>query len=1003
MAVGDGKAAPPPNPRFMGSPFMQVWSTEDLGASPVNNGVAQNPQSGFVYVSNNNGVLEFDGVRWRLIALPGGAAGRTVSFDARGRLWYLSSNSVGRLEPDSQGELRAVHAMNRLSANERVLGVTIGALAQPDGMYFSARQRLVFFPSDDAAPAQTWKLAAPLVSLWEMEGMPHVALRDGTWWRVRNRRLEPAAVAKGPAVFAARTAPAGDTTLLTPNGPWRPSVGLVGTAAELANEPADNGVFLADGRIAFGTASRGLLLFDSEGKYLTRIDRTLGLPANRVQGLCEDREGGVWLALHRGAARLQLDSPYAAHGHAQRIFGTPHAVARLDGRLFVAHSEGLVVADELGGFMPTTHIPGGFARALVPGHEVFASAALQWLAPATGPGDVVDRTPWDRLVPLSGGSGKFALGTKTGLYLARSSGGSWQILRHITAVGRLAKPQVEAPAGMLWVVGGARTWRIDFRGGVNGSAPVRLYGATDGLPPGRPDFGLLGGQAVVLVGGRLLRYDAAADRFVPETRIAGLAAEDLTHAAGVGNDNDGTLWISEEGAGGRFLRVVLDGVDHWRAEPTEGAHLGQRRVITFHDTATHSQWFAGRGALVSMDLDWRPSRAVVPLVAVVRRVVTSAGAAVTLPVLNAKQTALRFEFAAPAYQPDFRGVTGLNFRSRIDGLDLDWTPWSDEPFREIANLPFGDLRLRVQARDAFGRESGEATLSFAIAAPWWRTRWAMLGETALGGLVFAGAVRLRTRALRRRAAALEAVVAERTATLHTQNEELLRLHRLELDENASLRLAEEKARLEVLRYQLNPHFLYNSLNSIYGLLFENARGAGEMVLRLSEFCRATLTVRDGEPPTLGAEMQVLRIYLDVEKVRWGDGLQVEFAVEPEVESMRLPPFLLLPLVENAVKYGGRTSPGTLHVKLSARRERGAAVIKIANSGQWLAPDPARKDSTGLGIENLRERLTRHFPGAHEFTFETETETGWVVAKLTLGGFPSPNPPHLTGIGSMRQT
>ncbi len=967
----------PVNPRFTGSPFMQIWANDEFDASPVARAVIQDPRSGFIYVGNNAGVLEFDGVRWRSISVAGSGAVHALVIDGRGRLWYLTANSFGRLEPDAQGTVLGVHAMNRLPAGERALGVTLGARPVPEGVFFFARQRLIFVPNDDAAPARTWTVPSPLVSLWTMDGAPHVGLANGTWWRVRDDALEPAATATGPVVFAARTTDAGGTMLLTPQGPVRPGGAPADPASGLGkNELASCALFLADGRSAFGTDNKGLLLFDAAGRYLQRIDRELGLPANRVHGLCEDREGGVWLALHRGMARLQLASAYATHGLAQRISGTPHGVARIDGQLYVVHSEGLMVADERGQLRTTASVPGGLPALLKPGYELFASAALPHLRLSGDPMEIVDRTPWDRLVPLSGAPGTMALGTKDGLFLARVQGDSWQLQRRIGSVGRNAKPQLESPAGMLWVASPSRVWRMDFRQGVRANAPFRTFGAAEGLPAGRADFGLLGGQVVALVGGRLLRFDAASDRFVPETRIAG-----LTSVAGIGNDNAGMLWFAEAGGTGRFIRTVQDGPDRWRTEIVEGGHLAQRRVIAYHDSAVRTEWFTGQGGLVSMDLDWRPTHTVHPLTAVVRRVVTPSGDRVALPTLTPEQTALRFEFAAPSYHPDFSGKTSLRFRSRLEGLDVDWTPWSSEPFREISNLPYRDLRLRVQARDALGRESGETSLAFTIVPPWWRTGWALTGFGALGLLAVAGVVQRRTHALRRRAVALEALVAERTLTLHAQNDELTRLHLLELDENASLRHAEEKARLEVLRYQLNPHFLYNSLNSIYGLLFENARGAGEMVLRLSEFCRATLTVREGEQPTLGGEFEVLRIYLEVEKVRWGDGLQIEISVAPDVAAVRLPPFLLLPLVENAVKYGGRTSPGTLRLRLTARREGPAVLIEIANSGTWFAPDPKRTDSTGLGIENLRERLRRHFPDAHDFTLGP-TE-GWVVAKLRL--------------------
>ncbi|MBC7366050.1 MAG: MASE1 domain-containing protein [Undibacterium sp.] len=224
---------------------------------------------------------------------------------------------------------------------------------------------------------------------------------------------------------------------------------------------------------------------------------------------------------------------------------------------------------------------------------------------------------------------------------------------------------------------------------------------------------------------------------------------------------------------------------------------------------------------------------------------------------------------------------------------------------------------------------------------------------------------------------------EAEAQLAASNAELARLHRLELDEKIAAQLSEEKARLEVLRYQLNPHFLYNSLNSVYGLLFENARDAGEMVLRLSEFCRATLTGNRDELPMLGAEVDALRSYLDVEKVRWGEKLEIAFAVEPEAEAVRLPTFLLLPLVENAIKYGGRTPPGVLRPAIRAQREDGALLVEIANTGAWVPPGPPRPDSTGIGLENLRQRLQRYYPDTHTFT--TEEQDGWVVVRLRLTG------------------
>ena len=224
---------------------------------------------------------------------------------------------------------------------------------------------------------------------------------------------------------------------------------------------------------------------------------------------------------------------------------------------------------------------------------------------------------------------------------------------------------------------------------------------------------------------------------------------------------------------------------------------------------------------------------------------------------------------------------------------------------------------------------------------------------------------------------------EAESRLATSNRELAKLRQFEFDEKITAQLSEEKSRLELLRYQLNPHFLYNSLNSIYGLLFENAKAAGEMVLRLSDFCRATLTDASDVLPTLEKEVAAMRSYLDVEKVRWQEKLKISINIAKNVETVRLPPFLLLPLVKNAIKYGGQTSPDVLELKIEATRNDETVHIKVSNTGHWLRADTSRPGSTGIGLENLSQRLQRYYPQNHRFT--TEAKSGWVIAQISITG------------------
>ena len=359
--------------------------------------------------------------------------------------------------------------------------------------------------------------------------------------------------------------------------------------------------------------------------------------------------------------------------------------------------------------------------------------------------------------------------------------------------------------------------------------------------------------------------------------------------------------------------------------------------------------------------------------------------------------ALRVEFAAPSYRHERQGGDKLLFRSRLEGVEAEWTPWSAEGGREFSGLPFRTLTLHVEARRPGETAAAATSLEVRLTRTWWRTRWALALLVGSGGAVLLGAHRLGTRALRRRAVRLEELVAARTAelaeknaVLAAQNRELAGLRQLELNEKIAARLAEEKARLEVLRYQLNPHFLYNALNSIYSLVLTTPPAAANMVLRLADFCRVALDRRGEERTTVGAEFDKLATYLDIEKVRWGDSLHVLIDAGEAARRAAIPPFLLLPLVENAIKYGGATSPEELHVRVAADIEAdGTLVLSVANSGEWVAPGvtPAEK-SSGIGLANLRQRLERYFPGAHAVAIATDGGRVQVTLRIAQSGLAS---------------
>lgn len=167
--------------------------------------------------------------------------------------------------------------------------------------------------------------------------------------------------------------------------------------------------------------------------------------------------------------------------------------------------------------------------------------------------------------------------------------------------------------------------------------------------------------------------------------------------------------------------------------------------------------------------------------------------------------------------------------------------------------------------------------------------------------------------------------------------------------------AASAASLAALRYQLNPHFLFNTLNAISSLIVtKDYATADAMLAKLSEFLRATLSSDPDALLPLEDELATLQHYLEIESVRFGERLAVEFISPPALNSALVPSFLLQPLIENAIKYALAPSPIPVTIRVKAARENDMLVVSVEDDGTGLEKN--MRPGTGLGIANVRQRL-----------------------------------------------
>ena len=187
------------------------------------------------------------------------------------------------------------------------------------------------------------------------------------------------------------------------------------------------------------------------------------------------------------------------------------------------------------------------------------------------------------------------------------------------------------------------------------------------------------------------------------------------------------------------------------------------------------------------------------------------------------------------------------------------------------------------------------------------------------------------------------------------------------------------AQLAMLRYQLNPHFLFNTLNSISTLvLLKQTERANAMLARLSSFLRYTLANEPTAKVTLAQEVETLKLYLEIEKMRFEDRLRPHFRVEPETIGARLPSLLLQPLIENAIKYAVTPAENGADIWITASREGQAVRIEVADNGNGDGAELAASPSTGVGLANIRDRLSQAYGGGHRFETRKNERGGFSV-------------------------
>lgn len=833
-----------------GFPLLQSLEPPLPEADSQNFGVAVDPR-GQVFVANGGGILTFDGASWGHIPIGKARTAFAVGLDGAGRAAVGGVDDLGLLEVDDVGSLRFRSLIGQVAPALRPLGQILSIEATDLGFLYLTESALFEWDGNRMTLVRHLPEGRPLARIFAAgPGAPMVWTREEGLLRFRGGSLDPwpgGELFRERRVDALAPAESGLVVSVRGEGLFLLDEGVVTPWAPLASEwTAKNRVYsgqrLPDGRFVFGSMLGGALLLAADGSIEQLIDTRYGLADDFVSGTAVDGEGALWLALDSGLARVEISSPVTLFDRRSGLPGSVLSFVRHRGRLFAGTSAGLFAgmegraAGDPGS--PSVHFepvagldspvwsfePLGETLLVGAGFGVFELLpdGRRILVPGTEEevGYRFARSPSDPY--------RIWLGTGDGLGVLRLQPGGGLVYEGKVkglAVGAV-RSMVEQD-GVLWCgteLEGAIGLELGPDFSLEAPRLLRLVGEPlPGLLLVSSGGEILGGR----VGMALYRIDTR--RLVAERIPELLALEGRNRVDSLESDRNGNLWI-----GSQPPTIVLRHGERFASQPISLVGTTARTVSLTYPEEDGVTWIGTDRGLYRYAGDTTELRGSLPAsgfalitIGEGQRLFGGALGAVPDPVeLPARFRRLHLVLSPRSFRADLR------YETRLDPIDHEWSRPSASPEVEITRLPDGDYTLFARTRGPNGEIGPEAAFQFTVEPKWTETPLAYALYLVLAALVASGWAGLRSHALHKRAAELEAKVNEQTATLR-QTVSKLRRTQSEL-ESANFRL-EELSSLDALTGIANRRPLQAELERQWSWGHRNQEPLAFVLLDLDHF------------------------------------------------------------------------------------------------------------------------------------------------------------------------
>jgi len=791
--------------REAGIPIIRNYTIEEYRAAQQNWAIEQD-RSGIMYFGNSNGLLEFDGVSWRLTRLP---IVRSLAIDTTGRIYVGLENDLGYLEPDTKGILQYHSLKAKIPEKYREISSVSTTRILGQSVLFSNADKILFYrngefkvlPGNDSF--QGFTVVNSHVYVRGRNTGLFVLVNDSLVLIPGSKQFATGSIimlpyGKNEILIGSRTlgiqiySPDSDMKFRKPDGFQEVDDFIVRNAPNC-------GVVLTNGDFALGSIDAGILVFNPDGKIINRFDKANGLQENFVLKLFIDHNQQLWAGLDDGISRIENNLPFRIFSRQNGLDGSPMCMKFYKGNFYVGTSQYLYLRNRFGNFdrvegtlgmnYDLFDADGTLLLARVPGVLQIRGSHAKLLA-NTGDFNVL------AIKKFRGYPGLLVLGGGDALYLLEKKDSQWVFKLRIKGFNQCVYGIEQDNHGEVWVTNSVDLNKLIFNQALDSVVSVRQYSTDQGLPSSWAwPYKLHSGEVVFGTENGIYRYLVKEDKFVqhPEFKI-------LTGKITMLSQQDnGDIWFEEIAGSGDCNRGIL--------HETNGQYIRNKTPL---------DKFAGMGSAESQNvicltddgsyfiglprsiLQYDPLQKAGQdshFMTLIRKVSSRDSLLFAgYPSINKvyenqtskkiafSQNDMTFHFAATFYEDAEKN----QYSFRLMGSDTTWSEWTNDTKKEYSNLSEGNYTFEVKSKNVYQTIGSKASWPFTIMAPWYRTWWAYLGYVIFTVLVFYILVHFRTRNLKERSLELEKIVEQRTAQIQEQKSNVEQLSRVGKDITSSL-------------------------------------------------------------------------------------------------------------------------------------------------------------------------------------------------------------------------